>query len=232
MKDAGRVKTLARVTGGLFLLAIVLGGIGESFQGRFLVPGNAAATAQRIAARPELIWMGIAAFLVEMPCQTAMTALFYSLLKPVNRPLSFVAACVGLVGIAVKTMSRLFFLAPLFVLGGSAGYLGVFTDAQREALALFLLNLSSQGTGMAMPFFGFYAILNGWLVFRSRFLPRVLGLVGMAGGLGWLAFLYRPLADQWVGAILGVAILASAAKIFWLLVFGVDEKRWQEQASG
>ena len=79
-------------------------------------------------------------------------------------------------------------------------------------------------------FFGFYALLKNWLIVRSTFLPRALGVLGMLAGAGWLTFLSPPLAHRVYGCVVGLALLAAAAQILWLLVFGVDERRWREQA--
>jgi Domain of unknown function (DUF4386) len=219
----------ARITGAFYLLTILLGGVGESIHGRLVVPADATATAANILTHASLLRLGFASYMVEMACNIAMTALFYDLLRPVSRSVALLAALFSLVGIAIKTLSRLFFIAPLVVLGGE-DYLGVFPVEQLRALALVLLKVNAQGAGIGLVFFGFYALLKGYLIVKSTFLPRFLGVLGMLGGAGWLVFLAPPLAVRLYPYIVAVALLGAAAQITWLLVFGVNEQRWKEQA--
>jgi hypothetical protein len=82
-----------------------------------------------------------------------------------------------------------------------------------------------------LVFFGFYCLLIGYLIFRSTFLPRILGALMAFGGLGWLTFLSSPLANHLSPYNLAPGILGEGALTLWLLVAGVNEKRWKEQAS-
>jgi hypothetical protein len=220
----------ARIAGVLYLLTILTGVFAQMYvSGRLVVNGDAAATATNILTHRGLFQLGFAVYLIEMACQIAMTALFYDLLKPAGRSVSLVAAFLGLAGCVIKTLGRLFYLAPLFILGG-AHYLSVFSLDQLQALALLFLKVDYQAETMAMIFFGFYAIVKGYLVFRSTFLPRILGVLGAVAGLGLVTYLYEPFAASVVLFIVGLGIVAALANIVWLLVFGVNEQRWKEQA--
>jgi hypothetical protein len=221
----------ARITGALYLLTILTGIFSAGYvSGRLVVNGDAAATAANILAHRGLLQLGFAVYLIEMACQVAITALFYDLLKPAGRSVSLVAAFLGLTGSIIKTFSRVFFIAPLFILGG-AHYLSVFSAEQLQALALLFLKVNDRGAGIALVFFGFYAILTGYLIIKSTFLPRILGVLSVVGGLGWLTFLYPPLGGRLFVFLAIFAILGAGSLIFWLLVFGVNEQRWKEQAS-
>jgi hypothetical protein len=195
-----------------------------------VVDGDAAATAANILAHSGLFQLGFAVYLIEMACQIAMTALLYDLLKPAGRSVSLLAAFLGLAGCIIKTFSRLFFIAPLFVLGG-AHYLSVFNAEQLQALALLFLKVNDHGAAMSLVFFGFYALLTGYLIIRSTFLPRILGVLSVLGGLGWLSFLYLPLGYRLFPYIAAFGLLGAVLLVLWLLVFGVNVQRWKEQAS-
>jgi uncharacterized protein DUF4386 len=220
----------ARITGGFYLLTILTGIFAQGFvSGTLVADGDAAATAANILTHKSLFQLGFAVYLIEMACQIAMTALFYDLLKPAGRSVSLVAAFLGLTGCVIKTFSRVFFIAPLFVLGGGH-YLSVFSAEQLQALALLFLKVNDRGAAVALVFFGFYALLTGYLIIRSTFLPRILGVLSVLGGLGWLTFLYLPLGYRLFPYIAAFGLLGAASLILWLLVFGVNEQRWKEQA--
>jgi hypothetical protein len=221
----------ARITGVFYLLTMLTGVFAQGFvSGRLVVDGDAAATAANILAHKSLFQLGFAVYLVEMACQIVMTALFYELFKPAGRSVSLLAAFLGLAGCVIKTFSRVFFIVPLFVLGG-AHYLSVFSAEQLQALALLFLNVNDHGAAIALVFFGFYALLTGYLIIRSTFLPRILGALSVLGGLGWLSFLYPPLGYRLFPYIAAFGLLGAASLLLWLLVFGVNEQRWKEQAS-
>src|SRR5260370_23032958 len=108
----------ARITGAFYLLTILTGIFAEGFvSGRLVVNGDGAATAANILAHKGWFQLGYAAYLIEMACQIAMTALFYALLKPAGRSVSLLAAFLGFAGCVIKTFSRVFFFFPLFILG-------------------------------------------------------------------------------------------------------------------
>ena len=221
----------ARITGVFYLLTILTGIFAQGFvSGRLVVDGDATATATNILTHEGLFQLGFAVYLVEMACQIAMTALFYLLLRPVSRSLSLLAAFFGLTGCIIKTLSRLFYTAPLFILGG-AHYLIVFSPEQLQALALLFLKVNDHGAAIGLVFFGLDALLKGYLIVRSTFLPRILGVLGIFGGLGWLTFLYPALGYRLFPYIASFGLVGAVALIVWLLVFGVDEQRWKEQAS-
>src|SRR2546430_5677831 len=158
---------------------------------------NAATTANDILAHTGLFRLGFTVYLIEMACNVANTALWYVLLRPVNRSTALVAAFIDLAGAVFKTFARVFFIAPLWVLlhTGSPALSG-FTSEQVQSIALILLRVNNTGAATAMAFFGFSVTLNGYLIFRSSFLPSWLGVLSMICGIGWLTFIYPPLGSR------------------------------------
>src|ERR1700756_3461150 len=136
---------------------------------------------------------GNAANLVADAFYIAVTVLFYFVLKPVNRNLSLLAACLSLAGCAIMILS-IFHLAPSHI--------------------------------SPLLFFGPYCLLIGYLILRSTFLPRILGVLMVLAGLGWLIFLTPPAKP--VTAFLEIlGIVAEGSLCLWLVVMGVNVPRWE-----
>lgn len=222
-------RSKARMAGVFYLLVFLAGAVSLSIGGKFVVADDAVAAQNILANEASFRAAVVVADLITTVCYVAVTALFYELFKPVNRSLSLAAAFFSLVGCAVGAVSAVFHLAPLTVLGG-AKYLAAFNVEQTQALALLLLNLYGQTQSVALALFGGYCCLIGYLVFRSTFLPRILGVLMGIGGLGWLTFLWTPLASYLSTFIFAPGILGEGALTLWLLVVGVNEQRWKERA--
>jgi len=225
-------RTKGRFAGALFLLYIIAGVYAQGFVAdRLYVSGNAAATAANILANQSTYRFGFTVYMLEMAGQIATVVLFYQLLKPVSRTGAMLAAAFELTGCGIKIFSRLFYLAPLLVLGSGASSLSVFSKEQLDSIAMLLFRINNNGAAIALAFFGFSTLLQGWLIYRSGFLPRWLGVIGIIGGLGWLTFLSPPLGMSLFLYLAVYALLGSAAMIGWLLTVGVDDQRWRQRAA-
>ncbi len=222
----------ARIAGFFYLVTTLTRMFVEIFvRSRLVVSDNAAATATNILAHEPLWRWGFAADILAFASYVALTALLYELFKPVNRSLSLVAAFFSLVAAVVQAISSLFHLAPLVLLGG-APYLSVFTTEQLQALALVFLRLRAAAYhNIGLVFFGLYCLLVGILILRSRFLPRILGVLMALAGLSYVLFLSPSLARSLQPYILVFPGVGQISLTLWLLVMGVNEQRWKEQAS-
>lgn len=223
-------KRVARLTGVFYLITIVTAIIAQGLIAERLVnSSDAAVTAANIVAHPDLFRLGYTMYMLEMTAQVIMTMLFYELLKPVSRTAALMAAVIGVVGCGIKALSRVFYVAPALVLEGT-DYLDTFSADQLNSIALLFYKVNEMGAAIAVVFFGFSTLIRGWLIIRSTYLPRVLGWIAVVGGIGWLAFLWPPLGYRLFMYIAAVGLLGSLANIVWLIVFGVNEKRWVEQS--
>jgi len=197
--------------------------------GRLVVAGNAAATAANILAHEQLFRVGFVSSLLGVFFHVVWVALFYELFKPVSKPVSLLAAFVGLVVCGLQAVTSLLYLAPLLILQGG-GSLPAFTTEQSQALAMIALKWNGLAFDIDLVFFGFWCVLTGYLIFRSTFLPRILGVLLTIDGLGWLTFMSPPLGRQLFPFVAAASALAELPLQLWLIVFGVNPERWKEQA--
>jgi hypothetical protein len=229
LRDASP-STRGRIVAALYLFVIAAGIVAQALiADRMVVAGDAGRTAANIVADRSLYRLGYTLFMLEMVAQVGVTVLFYDLLKPVDRGLARLSMVVGLVGSGIKTMARLFYYAPLIVLGG-ASYLSALGQAPLEALALLFVRLNIQGAAIALVFFGFETLLRGWLLYRSGFLPRFLGVISMIGGIGWLTWLWPPFGSRTFVAVALFAVAGVVVMAGWLFIRGVDDAKWFARA--
>ena len=207
------------------------GGFGEFYvPSKLIVSADAAATARNIIASDLLFRIGFAAYLVEAICDVALTLIFYALLRPVSKYLALLAAFFGLVGTAVFGAAELFYLAPSLILGG-AGYLKTFLPDQLNTLGLLSFNLFAYGGAMFTVFYGMGWVLRGYLIFRSGYLPKFLGVLLMFGGAGFVTRNFAlVLAPGYASSVLLLPmIVAGLLLTLWLLIRGVDVAKWEEK---
>jgi len=215
------------------LLSLVAGGFGEAYvPSKLLVSGDATATAQNIKAFDSLFHVGFAGYLVEALCDTALVLILYVLLRPVRKDIALLAAFFGLVGTAEFAAAEIFYLAPSLILGG-AGYLKTFSPDQLNALALLSLKLYGLGGAMFTALYGVGWVLRGYLIFRSGYLPKFLGVLMTLGGLAFITrnFLLVLTPAYAPGSLLLLMAPGGLAMTVWLLVRGVDVPKWEAKAS-
>ncbi len=199
-----------RISGLCYLAIIALGLYSEAFvRGSLVVAGNAAATAERIVANPLLWRSGLVADLLMQVLDLPIIVMMWRLLKPVNEPLAMTATGLNLVQTCVLVANRVQALAALDVLT-SPSMATAFLPGQRDALALFAVNLHGQGFGIGLIFFGFACVLRGWLIIRSGVLPRVFGWLIALAGLCYLVNSFALLLAPAFAALLFPAILLPA----------------------
>lgn len=199
--------------------------------GSLIVVGSAAATATNILQHEALFRWGFASSLLAVAFHLGWGFLFYQLFRPVNRSVSFCAVLVLLIVCAIQAVTALLYLAPLLVLTAGSS-LSALTQQQLEALAYMFLKLNGLAFDTDLVFFGLWCVLIGYLIFRSTFLPRILGVLLAIDGLGWMTYMWPPLGHYLFPAIAVACGVAEIPLQLWLLIFGVNNERWKAQAEG
>ena len=229
-------RQLARIAGALYLINIVLGAFAISIVPAIVVvSGDAAATAHNIQTHELLYRLGLVAHLVVTLTNVPLAVIFYDLFKVVNRRLALLDAFFILVATAIETAGLLNQFAPLVLLG-SGPYTSALPAAQLQALAYMPSALSGIDYSIHTVFFGFDALCIAYLVLRSTFLPRAIGVLLAIDALAYLAdgftdFLAPGVAAHLVPWIGLPTIVGEGSLCLWLLVVGVDVERWKERAS-
>src|SRR5437899_10395795 len=226
----------ARIGGVLYLIIIVVGLFGEAFvRDRLIVSGDAAATAANIVSHESLWRFHIAAELFLLICAVALVLIFVVLLRPVSSDLALLAVFFNLVSIGIEAATTMYLLEALFPLG-NAGYLKAFTPEKLYAMASLSLKSHGYGFGVSLLFFGCFCVIVGYLIFRSGYLPKTIGVLMQIAVVCYLTnsfglILSAAVANRLFPAILVPAFIGEVSLCLWLLVKGVNVQRWKEQAS-
>ena len=226
------VQRYARIAGVLFLLSMVAGGFGEAYvPSKLIVSADAAATAANIRNFDFLYRLGFAAFLIESLCDITLVLILYALLKPVSKELSLLAAFFGLIGTALFAFAELFYFAPPLILGRA--YLNTFTPDQLNSLALLSLKFYGYAGMIFTAYYGMSWIVRAYLIFRSGYLPKLLGVLMAIGGIGFVVrnFLLI-LAPAYASDVLLMLMFPGGLTMtVWLLVKGVNVQKWNAKVN-
>src|ERR1700737_453909 len=226
----------ARIGGALYLVIIVLGAFAEGFvANKLIAPGDAATTAHNIMAAPALWQFSVAGDLIIVLCAVPLLWIEYLLLRPVSKQLVLLAVLFNLVSLAVEAISKLFLLVVVPTLE-NADYLKAFEPQQLQILANIALKSHDIAFNIALIFFGCTCVVNGYLIFRSGYLPKLIGILMQIAGLSYLtacsAALFAPtFADLIIPAILLPPLIGESSFCLWLLIKGVDVAKWKERVS-
>src|SRR3984893_13255078 len=179
-------KNPGRFAGLLYLLTSIVGFFAMAYvPSKLIVHGNAAATASNIAASETLFRLGIAGELIGMAGFIFVALALYDLLKGVNRRHASLMVILIVVSVPIAFLNELNSIAALVLVRG-ADFLSIIDKPQRDALAMLFLNLHHYGFVVAEIFWGLWLFPLGLLVYRSRFLPRFLGVWLALAGFAWL----------------------------------------------
>jgi hypothetical protein len=229
------LKKTARIAGFWYLLMAITGPIGLLYvPSQLIVPGDATATANNIVASESLFRIGIVSCLL---CQAAFIFLvlaLYRLLKGVNQQHASLMVSLVLVAVPIAFLNMLNPLAALLLLSDD-GFLTVFEPNQLHALVMVFLNLQEHGNIIAQIFWGLWLFPFGWLVFKSGFFPRILGVLLIIACFGYLVhsltFLLFPHYEAIVSSYAAVPeAIGELSMVLWLLIKGVNVQQRDNRA--
>ncbi len=213
-----------RFAGLLYVLTSIVGFFAMGYvPGKLIVHGNAAATASNISANEMLFRLGIAAQLVGMSGFIFVALALYDLLKGVNRRYASLMVTLIVVSVPIAFLNEVNSIATLVLVRG-ADFLSVFEKPQRDALAMLFLKLHGQGLVVAELFWGLWLFPLALLVYRSRFLPRFLGVWLALAGVAWMMLSFTSVAlpqfQDRVDSYSQPAVFGEIVFMFWLLIKG------------
>jgi Domain of unknown function (DUF4386) len=229
-RDAQRY---VRVAGWLILISIFAGGFGESYvPGKLLAAHDVAETAHRVAASVGLLRAGFASYLLEAMCDLSLTAIFYVLLRPVSRTLSMIALCFGVFGTATFAVGEVFYFSAALP-ATDAALAGALGPDARMWFPYLCLTVYEHVFGFFTAMYGIPTMIRGYLMYRSGYLPRVLGVVVVLGGAGFVAKNCAAILAPKYDSMLYVlpTFVAGVFELFWFLVKGIDTAGWDRRAS-
>lgn len=211
---------LVRLCGGLYLAIIGLGLLGEvGVRQAMVVPGDAAATAQAIAASPGWWRVGLGADLLMHLLDVPVMVLLHLLLRPAGPGLALFTLSANLVQTAVLALNKLSLVLPLLLLQGGNALQGLALP-QREALAYLAIQVHGRGFAIGLLFFGMVCLARGHLIVRSAGWPRLLGRLLQLAGLCYLvnslALLLKP---DWAALLFPAVLLPAFVAELWLALW-------------
>ncbi|MEO1147568.1 MAG: DUF4386 domain-containing protein [Cyanobacteria bacterium J06638_22] len=228
MTDAAQQKA-GRIAGFAWLIIIITGLFAEFFiRMQLLIPTDAAATAHNIAESQWLFRISIASDLVMLVFDIVVAVALYIVFKPINQGMALLAASLRLVMNVILGINLLNLVFAL-LLSTDTLYSTAFASEQLQALVLLFTNAHRFGYDIGLVFFGLHLFTIGYLIYESRYVPRILGVLLIAASFGYLidsfASILLPQGEAILSAIasalLILALIAELAIALWLLVKGV-----------
>lgn len=233
MFQAVHARAWARTAGVLYLIVIAGGMFAEAFvrQG-LLAPHDAPATAANLVANQFLFRLAFIADMIPLLCNAGLAVIFYGLFARVSQPIAALAVILSLIGTATQAAALLFHIQPLLLLDGNPG-LAALGEPQRQALAYLSLRLMETGYTSALLFFGCFGLCLGYLIFRSGFMPRLLGVLMSVAGFCYfsnsmLYFLAPSLASIF---LLLPCLVGELGLALWLTFVGLNPSKWEAKGN-
>jgi Domain of unknown function (DUF4386) len=222
-------KKLAQTAGVLYLLLVITGIYGLMYVGsQTFVRGDAAATAQKMLANEFLFRTGIASNLISQTLFVFLVLAFYRLLKQINEQRAKLMVALVLVSVPITFICESFNITALLILKGEI--LTYLTPQQQQEWAMTFLKMNANGILVVEIFWGLWLIPLGLLFYTSGFMPRLLGILLVMGGVAYLievgTSLVFPDYRSFVSQFTSIAVaIPEFSTVLWLLIKGVNAQK-------
>jgi Domain of unknown function (DUF4386) len=236
MRTAPSARFRARVSGALYVLCIACGFFAEMIvRSKLIVYSDPAVTAQNILASQSLYRLGFFADMAAMVLGLLSSVILYTLLKVVSRTAALTVLVLDIISNTISLCGGVLLFAPMILLPGDS-HLISFSPSQLQSLSLLSLKMYESGYALNLGIFSGSCLLTGYLIFRSTFLPKFLGvLMGIAGACylinSFVAFMPKGFGDDLFPWIFLPVIVGEGALALWLLIVGVDSAKWNAIAA-
>jgi len=220
-------KKTARIAGALYFLYMVATIFADASRTKLIVFGDAMATANHILASEQLFRIGFVSDVLAGVLFLLAAWALYVLLIPVNKNIALLFLLLNLGGVAVQCINMLNLFSAVLLLSG-ADYLKVFQMDQLQSLAMFFLYLYKNGFMIAQFFYAAWLFPLGYLVFKSGYLPKVLGIILMIECFGWLLYPFQfflfPAYEVISYLSFAVGFVGEFSLTLWLLIMGAKDQ--------
>lgn len=217
------IKKTARIAGFLYFLLIPLGVFGIIYvPSQLIVTGDIAATANNLMSNETLFRLSMVSALLAQVVNIAVVLFLYKILKPVSKNAARLMVIFSLIAVPIAMLNEL----------NNAAVLVLLDNAQQSLSQInMFLHLHEYGIMIAGIFFGLWLLPMGYLVYKSTFLPRIIGVLLIVAGFGYLADSFIYFLNPNFGIVISeFTFIGEAAMTFWLLFRGVNAKEWTKQA--
>jgi hypothetical protein len=223
------INRTARLAWALYLALMPFGFFGIIYvPSVLLVSGDAATTSRNIMASEWLFRSGTVSHVISQIILVFLALALYRLLKPVNKDHAVLMVVLALLAVPIASLNEVNHLAAVRVLAHADE--GAFTASQLQAQAMLFLDMRQDGITIALVFWGLWLLPLGVLVFKSRFLPKVLGVLLVIAGAGYVIDSGTQLLSPGGATIGQFTVVGEILFTLWLLIKGVNVARWQQVA--
>jgi hypothetical protein len=223
-------RLLARIGGAFYLIIIAFALFAYlHVRSHLIVPGNMAQTATNILAHEKLYRLGFSAAVVVVVCNLPLGWILFELLKVVNSRLALLALLFIIVATTIEAINTFNYIEPLFTFS-LPEYRSAFPANEIQALARGPIRMFGYLFSVSLTFFSVFCVLIGFLIFRSKFFPAILGLLMIAAGVTYWINSFSLFLALPIPYLPWFTVIVELLLALWLLIFGVNEAKWQARA--